>query len=200
MGRRSKVVGPHSCKHPAVTTGRGRSGNIYTAEVSRPPRPNFLGNHLSSDQQQKANGMEITQRISLLYFMLFISIAFQIKLDGSWTRTSDLLVFDRDSESKNSFLASIVGLHWPYWSVSRTPSYHFCCSNRVSLAHLGTFEWPHCVRCQAEPSVVDETTDMAALCCSFHLSQPGQSENFQLCVVLKPSCGTDCLMELWMRW
>ena len=36
-------------KHPAVTTGRGKNGNIYTSEPARPPRPYRLDNHLSSD-------------------------------------------------------------------------------------------------------------------------------------------------------
>jgi len=47
-------------------------------------------------------------------------------------------------------------------------------------------------------SMVDETTDIAALHCPFHLPQPGQSEDFQLCAVLKPSNETGCLMQLWM--
>ena len=34
--------------------------------------------------------------------------------------------------------------------------------------------------------MVDETTDIATLCCTFHLPQPGQCEDFQLCAVLKP--------------
>jgi len=52
-------------KHPAVTTVRGKNGNIYTSEPARPPRPNRLENHLSPDQHQKANSLEKTQRISL---------------------------------------------------------------------------------------------------------------------------------------
>ena len=42
--------------------------------------------------------------------------------------------------------------------------------------------------------VVDETTNIAALRCPFHLPQPGQSEDYQLCAVLKPSNETSCLM------
>jgi len=44
--------------------------------------------------------------------------------------------------------------------------------------------------------MVDETTNIAAMCCPFHLPQPGQSKDFQLCAVLKPSNETGCLMEL----
>jgi len=44
--------------HPAITTGRGNNSNIYTTEPARPPRPNRLDNHLSSDQHQKANSLE----------------------------------------------------------------------------------------------------------------------------------------------
>ena len=46
------------CKHPAVTTSRGKNGNIYNTDPARPPRPNHLDNHLSSDQHQK--GLEKT--------------------------------------------------------------------------------------------------------------------------------------------
>jgi len=52
--------------HPAVTTGRGKNGNIYTSEPARAPRPNHLDNHLSFEQLWKANSLEKTQRISLL--------------------------------------------------------------------------------------------------------------------------------------
>jgi len=45
-------------------------------------------------------------------------------------------------------------------------------------------------------SVVDETTDMATFCCSFHFPQSDQSEDFQVCAVLKPSYETSCLMQL----
>jgi len=38
-------------KHPAVTTGRGKNGNIYTSEPARPPRPYRLDNHLSFDSK-----------------------------------------------------------------------------------------------------------------------------------------------------
>jgi len=51
-------------RHPPVTTGRGKNGNIYTSEPARPPRPNSLDNHLSSDQHQKVNSLVVTQRIS----------------------------------------------------------------------------------------------------------------------------------------
>jgi len=43
-------------------------------------------------------------------------------------------------------------------------------------------------------SMVDETTNIAAMCCTFHLPQPGQSKDLQLCVVLKPLKETSCLM------
>jgi len=43
-------------------------------------------------------------------------------------------------------------------------------------------------------SMVDGTTNIAALCCPFHLSQVGQSEDFQFCVVLKTSNKTSCFM------
>jgi len=43
-------------------------------------------------------------------------------------------------------------------------------------------------------SMVDETTNIAAMCCPFHLPQPGQCNDFQLCAVLKPSNETGCLM------
>jgi len=42
-------------------------------------------------------------------------------------------------------------------------------------------------------SMVGETTNIAAMCCPFHLPQSGQSEDFQLCAVLKPSNITGCL-------
>ena len=48
--------------HPAVTTGRGKNGNIYTSEPARSPRSSHLDNHLGSDQL--ANGKK-TERISL---------------------------------------------------------------------------------------------------------------------------------------
>jgi len=35
--------------HPAITTGGGKNGNIYTLEPAGPPRPCRLDNHLSSD-------------------------------------------------------------------------------------------------------------------------------------------------------
>jgi len=54
-------------KHPAVTTDRGTNHNIYTSEPARPPRPYRLDNHLSSDQLQKANSLEKTQRVSLFH-------------------------------------------------------------------------------------------------------------------------------------
>jgi len=41
-------------------------------------------------------------------------------------------------------------------------------------------------------SMVDETTDIAALCCSFYLPQPGQSEGLQFCALWKPSKETAC--------
>jgi len=47
-------------------------------------------------------------------------------------------------------------------------------------------------------NMVDETTGMAALCCQFHLPQPGQSQDFQLCAMLKPTNETGCLTWLWM--
>jgi len=37
-------------------------------------------------------------------------------------------------------------------------------------------------------------TGFAALRCPFHLPQPDQSEDFQLCAFLKLSNGTGCLM------
>jgi len=43
-------------------------------------------------------------------------------------------------------------------------------------------------------SIVHETTNIAAMCYPFHLPEPGQREDFQLCVVLKPSNETGCLM------
>jgi len=43
-------------------------------------------------------------------------------------------------------------------------------------------------------SMVDEATNIAAMCCPFHLPQLGQSKDFQLCAVLKPSKETGCLM------
>jgi len=44
-------------------------------------------------------------------------------------------------------------------------------------------------------SMVDETTNIATImCCPFHLPQPSQSEDFQLCAMLKPSNETSCLM------
>ena len=43
-------------------------------------------------------------------------------------------------------------------------------------------------------SKVDKTANIAAMCCPFHLLQPGQSKDFQLCAVLKPSNETSCLM------
>jgi len=43
-------------------------------------------------------------------------------------------------------------------------------------------------------SMVDETTNIAATCCTFHLPQSGQTKDFQLCAVLKPSNETDCLL------
>ena len=43
-------------------------------------------------------------------------------------------------------------------------------------------------------STVHETTNIAAMCCPFHLPQPSQIEDFQLCAVLKPSNETGCLM------
>jgi len=42
--------------------------------------------------------------------------------------------------------------------------------------------------------VVDETTNIPAMCCPFHLPQLDQSKDFQLCAVLKPSTETGCLM------
>jgi len=47
---------------------------------------------------------------------------------------------------------------------------------------------------QCWANTVDETTNIAAVCCPCHLPQPGQSEDFQLCAVLKPSNETDCLI------
>jgi len=41
--------------------------------------------------------------------------------------------------------------------------------------------------------MVDETTNIAAMYCPFQLPQPGQSKDFQLCAVLKPSNETGCL-------
>ena len=43
-------------------------------------------------------------------------------------------------------------------------------------------------------SMVNETTNIAAMCCPFHLLQPGQNKDFQICAVLKPSNETSCLM------
>jgi len=43
-------------------------------------------------------------------------------------------------------------------------------------------------------SVVNETTNIAAMCLPFHLPQPGWSKDFQLCAVLKPSNETGCLV------
>jgi len=40
----------------------------------------------------------------------------------------------------------------------------------------------------------DEATNIAALRCPFHVPQQDQSENFQLCAVLKPSNETGCLI------
>jgi len=54
-------------KHPAVTTSRGKNHDIYTSEPARLPRPYRLDNHLSSDQLQKANSLEKTQRVSLFH-------------------------------------------------------------------------------------------------------------------------------------
>ena len=46
--------------------------------------------------------------------------------------------------------------------------------------------------------VVDETTNIAPSRCPFHLPQPGQRKDFQLCTVLKPSKKNGCLTWLWM--
>jgi len=54
-------------KHPAVTTGRKKDGNIYTSEPAKPPHTYRLDNHLSSDLLQKVNILEKTQRISLFH-------------------------------------------------------------------------------------------------------------------------------------
>jgi len=45
-------------KHPAFTIAQGKNGYIYTTEPARPPRPNRLDYHLSSDQHQKDNSLE----------------------------------------------------------------------------------------------------------------------------------------------
>jgi len=54
-------------KHPAVTTGRGKNGNIYTSEPARPPHPYRLDNHLSSDNSKKPIAWKKIQRISLFH-------------------------------------------------------------------------------------------------------------------------------------
>jgi len=43
-------------------------------------------------------------------------------------------------------------------------------------------------------SMVDETTNIAVMCCPLHLPQPGQSKDFQFCAVLKPSNETGYVM------
>ena len=43
-------------------------------------------------------------------------------------------------------------------------------------------------------SMVDETANIAAMCCPFHLPQPEQSKDFQLCAVLKLRNETGCLL------
>jgi len=78
-------------KHLEVTTGQGNNGNIYTTESARPPRPNRLDFHLSSDQHQKANSLEknsmhflfhavdqdntVAERVHLIYWVLKEEIA-----------------------------------------------------------------------------------------------------------------------------
>ena len=65
-------------KHPAVTLGRGKYANIYTTDPSRPQRPDRLDNHPSSHQHQKA--ISLKNLHALHYSMLFMKMAFQIKL------------------------------------------------------------------------------------------------------------------------
>jgi len=52
------------CKHPVVSTGRGKNGSNYITEPASPPRPNRLDNNLSSDRHQKAKAWK-NSRISL---------------------------------------------------------------------------------------------------------------------------------------
>jgi len=44
-------------------------------------------------------------------------------------------------------------------------------------------------------SMVDKTTNIAAMCCYFYLPQPGQNKDFQICAVSKPSNETCCNSE-----
>jgi len=60
--------------------------------------------------------------------------------------------------------------------------------------HLSNRTVPDVKQSPCWVSMVDKTTNIAAMCCSFHLPQPGQTKDFQLCAVFKPSNKTGCLM------
>ena len=97
-------------KHQAVTTGRGKNGNIYTTEPARPPRPNRLDNHVSSDQQQKANSLEITQRISLFHASRQDRIWDKVNTVAERVHLIYILSFERtDSKTWWTALAIMIG-------------------------------------------------------------------------------------------
>jgi len=62
------------------------------------------------------------------------------------------------------------------------------------LEHLGNRIVSDVKQSPCCANMVIETTNIAAMCCSFHLPQPGHSKDFRLCAVLKRSNETGCLM------
>jgi len=60
--------------------------------------------------------------------------------------------------------------------------------------HLSNHIVPDVKQSPCWASMIHETINIAAMCCLFHLPQLGQSKDFQICAVLKPSNETGCLM------
>jgi len=184
-------------KHPVVTTGRGKNGNIYTLEPARPPRPYSLDNHLSSDQHQKVNSFEITQRISPFH------VIHQDRISDKANTVAErvhLTCWVLKEEIANRKIASLKTLmdrighndrlrHLRHSRFVAVTEFILLISEYLSNRIVSDVKQSPCW-----VNMVDEATNIAALCCPFHLPQPGQSKDFQLCSVLKPSKETGCLM------
>jgi len=128
-------------KHPAVTTGQGKYGNIYTIEPARPPHPNCLDNyHPSSDQHQKANSLEKTQRISLFQAIHQDLISDKVNTAAERVHLIYWVSKEEIADRNMASLQILVDRIGHNDRLPRPPPYQFYGSNRVYLAHLGPFE------------------------------------------------------------
>jgi len=181
--------------HPAATTGQGKNGDIYTSEPARAPHPNRQVIISALINSKKPIAWKKTQCISLFQAIHQDCNADEVNTVAERVHLICWVLKDITNRKLASLqtLMDRIGHNDPLHDL-----HHNSYVAVAELFFLSRNIWVIALylissRAHVGP-VVDETTNIAVLCYPFHLAQAGQSEDFQLCVVLKPSNETGCSM------